>query len=96
MPGKKKNNYNSNHDNSHCDIMKTKLQGLAKSGAGFQRAEDSSAEHIAQVSNLIFDHCYDDLNEVDDDACSGAREQQRSTKLVEGQAEKHQMCHKQR
>ena len=30
------------------------LQGLAKSGAGFQRAEDSSAEHIAQVSNQNF------------------------------------------
>ena len=30
------------------------LQGLAKSGAGFQRAEDASAEHIAQVSNPNF------------------------------------------
>ena len=29
------------------------FQGLAKSGAGFQRAEDSSAEHIAQVQYLI-------------------------------------------
>ena len=32
------------------------FQGLAKSGAGYQRAEDSSAEHIAQVSN-------DDIND---------------------------------
>ena len=30
------------------------LQGLAKSGAGFQRAEDASAEHIAQVANPNF------------------------------------------
>ena len=29
-------------------------QGLAKSGAGFQRAEDASAEHIAQVANPNF------------------------------------------
>ena len=41
-------------------IIKMILQGLAKSGAGFQRAEDSSAEHIAQVSNQSFDHCGDD------------------------------------
>ena len=36
-------------DNLDEKLTMIKFEGLAKSGAGFQRAEDSSAEHIAQV-----------------------------------------------
>ena len=52
-----------NHDDNLDEKILTmiKFEGLAKSGAGFQRAEDSSAEHIAQVYN---DHI--DNDDVDD------------------------------